>query len=84
MKLSSIKFGLAAACAVGMTWILCSIMVLLLPSTSLNLGGYMIHVDLSNISWQMGYVGFLLGLILWTLMAGIIASLTAIIYNEIV
>lgn len=84
MKLSSFKFGLAAACAVGVTWILCSIMVLLLPSMSLNLGGYMMHVDLSNITWQMGLAGFLLGLILWTLLAGIIASLTATIYNEFV
>ncbi len=84
MKLSSLKFGLAAACAVAVAWILCSLLVLLLPSISLNLGGYMMHVDLSNISWQIGFAGFLLGLILWTLLAGIIASLTAAIYNEFV
>lgn len=84
MKLSSFRFGLAAACAVGVTWILCSILVLLFPSMSLNLGGSMMHIDLSNMTWQMGFAGFLLGLILWTLLAGIIASLTAVIYNEIV
>lgn len=84
MRLSSFKFGLAAACAVGVTWIICSITVLLLPSMSLNLGGYMMHVDLSSMSWQMGFAGFLLGLILWSLLAGVIASLTAIIYNEFV
>ena len=82
MKLDSLKFGLAAAYAVAIVWVICSLLVLLLPGTSMNMGGYMMHADFTGMNWHMGLTGFFLGLVLWALIAGIFASLMAAIYNK--
>ena len=84
MKLDPIKFGVAAACAVAIIWIFCSLLVISLPGMSMNMGGYMMHADFSGMAWQMGMTGFLAGLILWTVTAGVFAWLLATIYNKLV
>ena len=84
MKLDPFKFGVAAACAVAIIWIFCSLLVISLPGMSMNMGGYMMHADFSEMSWHMGVTGFLFGLVLWALSAGIFASLLAAIYNKFV
>ena len=83
MKLNAIKFGLAAAYAVAIIWVFCSLLVVMLPGMSMNMGGYMMHSDFSGMSWHMGVAGFVLGLILWSLTAGIFAWLMAAIYNAL-
>ena len=83
MKLNAIKFGLAAAYAVAIIWVFCSLLVVMLPGMSMNMGGYMMHSDFSGMSWHMGVSGFVLGLILWSLTAGIFAWLMAAIYNAL-
>ena len=83
MKLDSIYFGFAAAYAAAIFWIACSALVLMLPAMSMGMGGYMMHADFSGMNWHMGLIGFLFGLILWTLTVGIFASLMAAIYNRL-
>lgn len=84
MKIDAIKFGLAAACAVSLLWIICSIIVTLLPGVSMSMGGYMMHSDFSGMTWHMGFAGFSFGLILWAVSAGLSATLMAAIYNKLV
>jgi len=84
MKLDAAKFGLAAAYAVAVIWVFCSVLVALLPGMSMNMGGYMMHADFSGMSWHMGFAGFLVGLILWSLSAGIFGWLMAAIYNRLI
>jgi hypothetical protein len=84
MKLDAIKFGLASAYAVSIVWIVCSLLVLLLPSMSMNMGGYMMHANFSGMNWHMGLAGFLFGLFLWAFSAGIFAGLMAAIYNRLI
>jgi hypothetical protein len=50
----------------------------------MNMGGYMMHADLSGMDWHMGLAGFLFGLFLWAFSAGIFASLMAAIYNRLI
>lgn len=83
MKLDATKFGLAAVCTVAIIWVFCSLLVVMLPGVSMNMGGYMMHADFSGMSWHMGFTGFLLGLILWSLTAGIFAWLLATLYNAL-
>lgn len=83
MKLDAIKFGLAAAYAESIIWLFCSILVVMLPGMSMNMGGYMMHADFSGMGWHMGLGGFVYGLILWSLTAGIFAWLMATIYNAL-
>lgn len=83
MKLNAINFGLAAAYAVAIIWVFCSLLVVMLPGMSMNMGGYMMHSDFSGMGWHMGITGFVLGLVLWVLTAGIFAWLMATIYNRL-
>lgn len=84
MKLNATKFGLASAYTASIVWIACSLLVFLLPSMSMNMGGYMMHADFSGINWHIGLTGILFGLFLWAFSAGFIASLLAAIYNRLI
>ena len=84
MKLDVIKFGLASAYAISIVWIVGSLLVLLLPSMSMSMGGYMMHADFSGTNWHMGIAGFLFWLFLWAFSAGVFASLMAAIYNRLI
>jgi hypothetical protein len=82
MKLDAGKFGLAAAAALAVIWIICSIIVLLLPGVSMMAGSSMMHADFGEANWNMHFAGFLAGLVLWPLTAGAAAWLTVAIYNR--
>ena len=84
MKIDAVKFGLAAAYAVVIFWVVCTIVVVLLPGMTMSMSGYMMHADFSGMAWQMGIAGFVAGLMLWSLMAGVFAWLLASIYNRMV
>ncbi len=83
MKLDAVKFGLAAAYAVAVIWVLCVIVVLLLPGMSMSMGGYMMHADFTGMTWHMGFLGLVFGLILWAGFTGFFAYLLAAIYNRL-
>lgn len=83
MKLDSSKFALAAAYASAIIWVLCSLVVMLVPDMSMHASGYMMHSDFSAMQWQMHFTGFLVGLILWSVSVGVFAWLMASIYNKL-
>lgn len=83
MKLHASKFGLAAAYAVAIVWVVCSVIVYLLPDLSMHASGYMMHADFSAMHWQMHLTGFLVGLIVWSVVAGVLTWLMAAIYNRL-
>ena len=60
----------------------CSLLVALLPGMMMNMTGDMVHADMSHMNWSMNLVGFLVGLVIWTLLAGITGWLVAIFYNR--
>lgn len=84
MKLNATKFGLAAAFAISIIWLFCSLIVMMSPGMSMNMGGYMMHADFSEMAWHMEFSGFLFGGILWAVSAGALAGLGAAIYNKLV
>ena len=84
MKLDAIKFGLAAAYAVAIIWVVCSFLVAGLPGMSMSMGGYMMHSDFSGMNWHVGMTGLVFGLVLWTITAGVFAWLMATLYNKMI
>ncbi len=84
MKADALKIGYAVAIAFALVWLICSVLVWGLPSMMLGMSGYMVHSDLSGMSWHMSPVGFVVGLLSWSVIAGGIASLIAFIYNKLV
>ena len=84
MKLDSLKIGYATAIAFASVWLICSVLVWTMPSMMLGMSGHMVHADLSGMGWQMSPIGFLVGLLSWSIVAGGIASLIALVYNKLV
>ncbi len=83
MKLNPVPFGSACALSFASIWILCSLLVVLIPTPMMQMGGHMIHTDLNMMSWTMTFFGFVIGLIAWSLWAGVTGWLIAIIYNRL-
>ena len=82
MKLDPTKFALSAAMTIAILWVIISLLILSLPDTSLKALAAMTHSDFESIQWSLNLVGFIVGLILWVIVAGVIAWLVATFYNR--
>lgn len=83
MKINSIKFGIASAFSFFILWIICSLLVIIMPAETMKISSYMLHADLSSLKWNMKISGLFIGLISWTITAGIAGWLIATIYNKL-
>ena len=84
MQLDSVKFGAASAVAFALLWLVCSLLVILIPGAMMETTGHMVHADLTNMQWRLGLTGFVFGLIAWSVLAGLTGWLVAAIYNRLV
>lgn len=81
MKINSLNFALASAITAAILWILCSLLVWIMPGPMMNTTGNMVHMDMSKFGWVLSPLGVFWGLIIWSLFVGIFAWLLATIYN---
>jgi uncharacterized membrane protein len=81
MKINPVKFGLACALSVSILWIVCSILVMVIPPMMLSMSGHMLHMELAGMSWHITLLGVFTGLVGWFVTAGIGGWLLAAIYN---
>lgn len=83
MKLDALKLGLATAVVFTVVWIVCSLLVLVLPALMMRMGGHMLHANLSAAQWTLQWPGFIIGLILWSLLGGVLVWAVAAVYNRL-
>lgn len=83
MKLHAMKFGLACAGSFSITWIVCSLLVMMMPKAMLLMSGHMVHGDFTNMQWNMGFSGLVIGLICWAGVAGLMGFVVVTIYNKL-
>lgn len=83
MKIDAMKMGMSVAIAFAIVWIVCSLMVWALPASMMNMTGHMVHMDLSDVAWNMSISSVFLGLIAWSLAAGLTAWVVAATYNKL-
>lgn len=83
MKLNANAFGLSAAATVAILWVLCSLIVVIMPGISMNMSGYMMHTDFTGMQWDMHITGFIGGLVIWAIFAYVFGWLLALIYNRL-
>ncbi|MBC8242326.1 MAG: hypothetical protein ISR50_16575 [Alphaproteobacteria bacterium] len=84
MKLDAVKLGVATAIVFAVIWVICSILVVLIPGPMMQMSGHMVHADLSNQGWSMHWTGFFTGLILWSAIAALLVWAIAQLYNRLV
>ena len=83
MTLNTYKFCLASAISFSVVWVVCSLLVWLLPEVMMSFAGDMLHADLTAIGWQLSFKGVLAGLAGWAITAGVIGWLLAFFYNRL-
>ncbi|MEO8574338.1 MAG: DUF5676 family membrane protein [Pyrinomonadaceae bacterium] len=81
MKINASRFAFAGAITTAIVWVFCSLFVWTMPGPMMEVTGSMVHMDMSKFGWILSPMGFFLGLIVWSLFAGIFAWLLATIYN---
>lgn len=84
MKIDAIKLAIAVAAVFAIAWIVCSLFVIWLPSAMMQMAGHMVHADFGHMGWQLTLGGFIFALTAWSIGAGLIAGLTAAVYNRLV
>ena len=58
MTLEPISLALASASTAVVLWIVCSVLVVLLPGMMMSMTGDMMHANMSQMSWTMSLFGF--------------------------
>ena len=84
MTLQPCKFGLAAGLTSGLLWIVCSILVYMLPVFMIDMSGHMMHMDIAAMGWELTVWGVLWGLVGWFVSAFLFGWLLAVIYNRLI
>ena len=83
MTLNAFKFGMASAITAAILWLVCSLLVMVMPSMMLSMSGEMVHMQLNEMSWHLTLTGVVIGLVAWVVAAGIAGWLLAAIYNRL-
>lgn len=84
MKLNEKAFATASAATTLILWLVCSLLVAVMPAMSMQASGSMMHMDLSTMEWSMTFPGFFVGLLIWSITAGVVGWLFAYLYNRFV
>lgn len=79
VKAIAIAYGMVAA----ILFVLCRLLFTLAPVGTLAAMKYLFHTDWSNVAVPMTLSGFFLGLLLFTIFAGLVGAAWASIYNRI-
>ena len=83
MKLSAKALSLASAITVAIFWLICSILVAISPGSMMQMTGQMVHMDVAEMSWTLTWAGFLIGWVVWSVLAGVFGWLLALIYTRL-
>lgn len=81
MKINPVSFGVASAITAAILWVVCSLLVFLMPGQMMSMSGDMVHANLGGMNWAISLTGFIVGLISWAVFAGIFGWILAFIYN---
>ncbi|CAN5391455.1 hypothetical protein BH10ACI2_BH10ACI2_21840 [soil metagenome] len=81
MKINALNLGFASAIAIA--WVICYLFVWMIPGPAMNMTGQMMQMDMGQIGWVLSPMGFIWGLVAWSVVVGIFAGLLATIYNRL-
>ena len=64
-------------------FLVCSLLVFFFPKAAAQFIGFAFHTDLSGMARPISFVGFLVGLIIFSLGFGLVSALAAGVYNNL-
>lgn len=83
MKIDPLKFGVAGAITAAIVWIICSLLIWIIPGAMMNMTTNLFHMEMGKSGFVLTPVGVIWGLVGWSLFTGIFAWLSATIYNQL-
>ena len=84
MKINVIKVSIASAVAFSVLWIICSLMVWMMPEYMLRITASMMHISPNALNWDFSWSGVMVGCVAWAVTSGVTVAVTAAIYNMLV
>jgi hypothetical protein len=83
MQTYATKLGLATAFSLAIIWTVCSLMVYVMPTQMMYISAQMVHVNPADFTWDLSILGFLVGLVSWSVLGCITVWLSVSIYNYV-
>jgi len=83
MKINPTSFAFAGAITAAILWTVCALLVWMMPGSMMNTTGSMVHMDMNSSGWVLTPMGFIWGLVVWSIFTGVFAWLLAFIYNRL-
>jgi 2TM family of unknown function (DUF5676) len=84
MKLNIKAIAIAEAIVAGTLFVLCRLAFALAPDATLAALKYLTHIDWSSVTMPVSWGGFLLGLVVFTILVAVVGAAWAWIYNLMV
>ena len=81
MKINALNFALASTITAAVVWIICSLLIWMMPGPMMNLTTNLFHMEMGKSGFVISPIGVIWGLVGWSLFAGIFAWILATIYN---
>lgn len=83
MRLESRLLGLAAAIAAAVSYAICALAVAIAPRAAASAFSYVLHIDLTGLARRVTWDSFIVGLIAFSLVTGLLVALAAAVYNAL-
>ena len=83
MKLDANRLAVSFGITTAVLWVICSTAVALLPGSMMTMTGHMLHANVAGFSWTMTWIGFVIGLVSWTIWASLAGWLIGWCYNRL-
>ncbi|GAB1259681.1 DUF5676 family membrane protein [Teredinibacter haidensis] len=83
MRINSVKLATVTAVYVAAVWVLCSVAIVVAPNALRTISGAMVHLDLSQWSWDMALDTFVVGLLAWTLFSWVTVWSIVTVYQRL-
>lgn len=81
MKLNALSLAFATSITTAIAWLICSLLVWTMPGPMMTTTGHMVHMDMTRTVWMLTPLGFFGGLIVWSVLLGLLAWVLASLYN---
>ncbi|MFT7054282.1 MAG: putative membrane protein [Psychromonas sp.] len=84
MELHAKKFALACIATFFIIGFIASLLLMMMSQMMNGIPGHMFDEHYASMGWRMSTYGFLIGIFIWSVAAGVIGWLFATIYNKLV
>ena len=80
MRINATLLGLATAVSAGISYVLCALAVAVAPAATSRAFGFVMHMDLSSIARPLTWGSFIIGLVAFSAVIGLLVWFAAIVY----